>query len=125
MSLGYIGYCKKIEEDEQAVVYAYSGADINDENRGFDADKAYDGVLWIDKSILSWPRDKTKKQKESVPWTFEAIEEGVACVLRPCKNSFFRGSNKNTDYIAYRCFDKIFQRIFHGEAFPETERFIQ
>ena len=121
MSLGYIGYCKKIDEDSDAVMYAYSGVNLNDPNSDLDAEKAYDGELFIlKKSILELPRTKHKQLTEYIDWTSDAIESGVAIVLQPCKNAFIRSpyNPSGIDYIAYRCLHKIFKRFYQENTFP-------
>ena len=125
MSLGYIGYCKKACEDENAVVYAYSGADWNSPNCDRAAEKAYDGELYVSKSVLGWTRTKSKQQTEFIDWTYKAIEEGDAGVLRPCKNAFLRNNSYKIDYIAHLLLHNIFKRIYHEGVFPENEAFIQ
>ncbi|MDR3308103.1 MAG: hypothetical protein LBS58_04310 [Coriobacteriales bacterium] len=66
MSLGYIGNCKKTEEDDRMVFYAYSGSDWNSSTNNKDAENAYDGVLFIDKSVLNLQCDKAKQQTECI-----------------------------------------------------------
>lgn len=124
MSLGYIGYCKKVLEDDTVVFYTYSGADWNNPNRDCNAEMAYDGELSINKNIFEQARTKSKQQTEYIGWAYSAIESGDAIVVRPCKNAFTRGSIK-IDYIAHCCFLNIFERVYHDGVFPEKEGFIQ
>lgn len=112
MSLGYIGYCRKVDEDEQAVLYVYSGGDWNNPNNDKVAEKAYDGELFISKTALSHKNPHT------------AIDTGEADVMRPCKNACIRGAIR-IDYIVYRCLLHIFERVRDDGVFPESEAFIQ
>ena len=51
MSLGYSGRCKKVDEDDTAVYYAYSGIDLNNPTHDKAFEKVYDGSFAVDKSI--------------------------------------------------------------------------
>ena len=124
MSLGFIGYCKKTSEDDTTVYYAYSGSNWNNPNNDSKAEMAYDGELSISKSVLAWERTKAKQQTEYIHWTSNAIEKGDAIIICPCKNAFTRYSG-NIDYIASKCFQKIFKRIYQDGAFPDIEGFMQ
>jgi len=124
MSLGYIGYCRKSLEDENIVYYEYSGADWNNPDNDLESEMAYDGEICISKNILEQTRTKAKQQTEYINWTYNAIENGDANIILPCKNAFTRGTDK-IDYIARHCLLKIFKRAYHDGVFPEKEAFIQ
>jgi len=124
MTLGYIGHCKKYEEDDQMIFYAYSGSDWNSPTNNKDAENAYDGMLFIDKSVLNLQRDKAKRQTEYIDWCINAIINGAAGVLQPCQNAFHRGV-PDIDCIANHCLFHIFERVYRDGVFPEREGFIQ
>lgn len=126
MSLGYIGYFKKFDEDNTSAMYLYSGSNWNDLNNDKEAEMAYDGEILISKSVLSWEksRQKSKHQTEFIHWTYKAIKEGHAKVNRPCKNAFYRGDMK-FDYIALHCLLRIFDAIYDKSSFPDNGGFIQ
>jgi len=112
MSLGYIGYCQKDGEDDQAVIYKYSGSDWNNPKNDYNADKAYDGEIFIYKSVIG----QTCLE--------DAVESGKIVIIRPCKNATYRGSIK-IDYIAYRIICNLLQHVNNNKYFPETDAFIQ
>lgn len=51
MSLGYIGYAKKTEEDEKIVIYSYGSANWNETEHKND-ERITDGIITINKSVL-------------------------------------------------------------------------
>lgn len=51
MSLGYIGYAKKTEEDEKIVIYSYGSANWNEAEHKND-ERITDGIITINKSVL-------------------------------------------------------------------------
>jgi len=124
MSLGYIGYCKKLDEDDSHVLYAYSGSNWNNPQNDRDAEMAYDGEILISKNVLARERTKSKQLSEYITWTYEAIENGEVDISRQCKNAFFRG-NRVVDYIALHCLLNIFKKVYSDFAFPEKAAFIQ
>ena len=124
MSLGYIGHCKKEIEDDEYILYSYSGSDWNSPQNDRDAEKAYDGELLINKSIMNWQRTKSKKLNEYIDWTTIAIDKELISVTKMCKNAFFRDSQK-MDYIAYRLLLQIVKYVYHENSFPEKTWFIQ
>ena len=81
MSLGYVGHCKKVSEDDATIFYVYSGADWNNPTQEKADEMAYDGVLAIDKSVLNLRPSKPRIQTEGLHWAFSAIEKGQAVLL--------------------------------------------
>jgi hypothetical protein len=120
MSLGYIGYCKKTEEDEDIVIYAYSGSDWNNPDNDSDSERAYDGKILIVK--FGKPPEKPE-QTEFISMVSETFKQG-GIEIQPCKNAFFR-FGREIDYIAYSCLLKIFIYFCKNGVFPEKEAFIQ
>ena len=110
MSLGYIGYCRKKQEDEKFAVYEYSGANWNSSNYDKEAERAYDGEFCIKKAMLLNP----------VTEALEAVE-----VTRLCKNSFIRFKAIPIDYIVLMCLRHITNHVKNTGEFPEKESFIQ
>jgi len=123
MSLGFIGFCRKESEDDSTIYYAYSGANWNDKSQNKNYEKSFDGVFAIDKSVLRWKASCPHKQTESIDWTYNAIDSGLAVVIRECQNSF-RLDSIEMDYIAHRLLLKIFEEL-HKTEFPENAAFIQ
>jgi hypothetical protein len=123
LSLGYIGYCKKVSEDDATLFYSYSGANWNNPAQEKSNEKAYEGVFAIDKSVLDWIPSKPRKQSEGLEWAFSAIESGKAIVVTECKNAFYRG--RDIDYIALRLFFHIFEYLNQSGELPDKEAFIQ
>ncbi|NLB60943.1 MAG: hypothetical protein GX802_00695 [Clostridiales bacterium] len=123
MSLGYIGYCKLINEDEKHVYYAYSGANWNDANRDREAERAYDGLFSIDKSVMQrW--SEVKQLDNSIYLTAFAIENNYVNIIRLCKNAFNRYSVK-IDYIVFMLLNHVFNHLISEGVFPNNEAFIQ
>ena len=112
MSLGYIGYCRKDIEDDQAVIYKYSGSDWNNRENDNAAEEAYDGEIFIYKSVIG---------QTSV---IDVIDSGEVKIMRPCQNATYRGSIM-VDYIAYRIIYNLLQRVLNEGFFPDTDAFIQ
>ena len=51
MSLGYVGYAKKADEDEKAVIYAYGFVNWNETEHKND-ERITDGIITINKSAV-------------------------------------------------------------------------
>ena len=139
MSLGYEGVCKLIEQDEEFAIYAYSGADIND---NYELRKQhildYDGEILIYKRCLEEPEIHTKiKQRPSgrkyeevkrithFPNVVEHIRNGDVVIEKECFNAFKRYSCMEIDYIALNLLYKIFTYYQENGCLPEKEGFIQ
>ena len=125
MSIGYVGYCKKESEDDFTVFYSYSGANWNNLEREKADETAYDGTFAVDKSVLLCKPSKPRKQVEYIDWTYSAVENGQAKVIVECKNAFYRGEDKDIDYIALRLFLHIFDYLHEHGLLPDKESFIQ
>ena len=124
MSLGYIGYCKKIAEDDLTICYSYSGSNWNLTTNEKSAELAYDGNFAIDKSVLQWKPAKPRIQTEYIHWTHTAIENNQVVIITECRNSFYRHGN-NYDYIVLHLFYKIFDTLHKTGELPEEACFIQ
>lgn len=139
MSLGYEGVCKLVEQDEEFVIYAYSGANIND---NYELRKLhtldYDGEILIYKRCLEEPEIHTKikrrpsgrkyeevKRITHLPSVGEHISNGDVVVTKECFNAFRRYGSVDVDYIAYQLIFKIFQSYQENGFLPEKEVFIQ
>ena len=120
MSLGYIGYCKKTIEYPDAVVYNYSGGNWNVKTNVSESETAYDGVIYIDKAVLDYPKNKETKYG----WLLTALEADHVHIMYECKNAFIRGLIP-IDYIAFRCLLKIFDKLYCEGVFIENGCFIQ
>ena len=109
MSLGYVGKCIKLSEDEEQVLYSYSGENWNSEtSREGDRD-LQDGLFVIYKNIEA--DDKI-------------IFGGKAKVLRECKNAV-KVSDESVDRIACMLIWKVLDSYEKTGAFSEESRFIQ
>ena len=139
MSLGYEGFCKLIEQDEEVAIYAYSGANIND---NYDLRKQhildYDGEILIYKCCLEEPEIHTKikrrpsgrkyeevKRVTHFPNVVEHIRNGDVIIEKECFNAFKRYSGMEIDYIALQLLCKIFTYYQENGYLPEKEGFIQ
>lgn len=139
MSLGYEGTCKLVIQDEEFAVYAYSGANIND---NYELRMAhvldYDGEIVIYKRCLEEPEIHTKikrrpsgrKYKEvkritHFPSVVEHVTNGDVIIEKECFNAFRRYPNMDIDYIAYRLIANIFIYYQENGCLPEKEGFIQ
>ena len=139
MSLGYEGFCKLIEQDEEVAIYAYSGANIND---NYDLRKQhildYDGEILIYKCCLEEPEIHTKikrrpsgrkyeevKRVTHFPNVVEHIRNGDVIIEKECFNAFKRYSGMEIDYIALQLLCKIFTYYQENGCLPEKEGFIQ
>lgn len=139
MSLGYTGMCKKELEDDEMVIYSYSGENWNDGGKSKSGDSLlYDGSFIIYKDCLEEPEIHTKLKKmpsgrkkviekriTHTPKLSEHLENKKVFVERECKNAFRRGATMPIDYIAYRLILHIFERYQLDGELPEKESFIQ
>ena len=139
MSLGYEGTCKLVMQDEETAVYAYSGANIND---NYELRKAHvldhDGRILIYKRCLEEPEIHTKikrrpsgrkygevKRITHFPSIAEHIKSGDVVIEKECFNGFRRYADMDVDYIAYRLIVKIFMYYQENGILPDKEGFIQ
>ena len=139
MSLGYEGVCKLIDQDDELAIYAYSGANIND---NYEEQKKhcldYDGVLVIHKRCLEEPEIHVKVKRrpsgrkyESVkrithfPYISDHIQIGDIVIEKECHNAFRRYSTMEIDYIAHILLIKIFESYQKNGRLPQKEGFIQ
>ena len=139
MSLGYTGMCKKELEDDEIVIYSYSGENWNDDGKSKSGDSLlYDGSFIIYKDCLEEPEIHTKLKRmpsgrkkmveKRITHTLELskhIENKKVFVEKECKNAFRRGATMPIDYIAYRLILHIFERYQLDGELPEIESFIQ
>ena len=139
MSLGYEGTCKLVMQDDEIAIYAYSGANFND---NYELRKEhvldYDGEILIYKRCLEEPEIHTKikrgpsgrkfeevKRITHTPSVVKHITNGDVVVEKECFNAFRRYTNMDIDYIAYMLVYKIFMYYQKNGYLPETEGFIQ
>lgn len=139
MSLGYEGTCKLVMQDEEIAIYAYSGANIND-NYELRKEHAldYDGEILIYKRCLEEPEIHTKikrrpsgrkyeevKRITHFPNLAKHIQKGDVIIEKECFNAFRRHDNMEIDYIAYLLIKKIFIYYQVNGCLPERECFTQ
>jgi hypothetical protein len=138
MSLGYTGMCKKELEDDEIVIYSYSGENWNDGGKSKSGDSLlYDGSFIIYKDCLEEPEIHIKRKKMPsgrkkfvekrivlFPNLFEHLENKKIVIEKECKNAF-RVQEIPIDYIAYRLLLHIFERYQFEGALPEKEVFFQ
>lgn len=137
MSLGYLGKAKKIIEDETAVVYVYSGENLNDINSKRGDLDLYDGEISIQKSCLEEPEihqkiKKTASHKKKlvvkrithVVNVQQYIDSGEISI-KQCKNEFSRENCKTDYYIAVRLLGHIFEEYQLNGELPQAVEFIQ
>lgn len=139
MSLGYEGVCKLVDQDNEIAIYAYSGANYNencDEQKTHRLD--YDGVIMIHKRCLEEPEIHTSikrrpsgrkyesvKRITHVPRIGDHIRCGDIVIEKECRNAFRRGNSSEKDYIALAILIKIFEFYQKNGHLPEKEGFIQ
>ena len=137
MSLGYEGFCKLVEQDEEIAIYEYSGADFDNVQHMAHV-RDYDGEIWIYKRCLEEPEIHTKikrrpsgrkyeevKRITHLPSVREHIKNGEVIIEKECVNAVRRHANADIDYIAYRLIIKIFTYYQENGFLPEEEMFIQ
>ena len=137
MGIGYEGFCKLADQDDEIAIYTYSGADIND---NFDLRKKhlldYDGVIVIYKRCLEEPEIHTKtvrrpsgrkyervKRITHVPNILRHIKNGDIVIEKECFNAFRRCGWVDVDYIAYNLLYYIFVYYQEKGCLPEDEMF--
>lgn len=139
MSLGYTGMCKKELEDDEIVIYSYSGENWNDGGKSKSGDSLlYDGSFTIYKDCLEqleihtklkkMPSGRKKMSKKGithVPNIYKHIENGKIVIEKECKNAFKRYDDASIDYIAYMLLIHIFEKYQLGGCLVEKEGFIQ
>ena len=139
MSLGYTGMCKKELEDDEMVIYSYSGENWNDGGKSKSGDSLlYDGSFIIYKDCLEEPEIHTKLKKmpsgrkkvvekriPHFPHIYKHIENGKIVIEKECKNAFKRYSETSIDYIAYLLLIHIFEKYQLDGYLVENDGFIQ
>lgn len=139
MSLGYAGLCKKELEDDELVIYSYSGENWNDGGKSKNGDRLlYDGRFVICKDCLEEPEIHTKLKKmpsgrkkilekriTHVPNIVEYVRDKRIVVEKECKNAFKRSPSIPIDYIAYMLLLSVFKRYQVDGCLPEKDSFIQ
>ena len=138
MSLGYSGVCKLLEQDEEVAIYAYSGANINDEATQGEHRLDYDGEILIYKRCLEEPEIHAKIKRRSSGRKYESVkrithlpnilrhvENGEVVIEKECRNAFRRHGDTEIDYIAHTLLIKIFIYYQENGQLPEKEGFIQ
>ena len=139
VSLGYLGMCKKEAEDNEMVIYSYSGENWNDGCKSQKGDaELYDGIFLIYKDCLEEPEIHTKlkrmpsgrkkiieKRITHIPNIYEYIQQNKIVVEKECKNAFRRRDNALIDYIAERLIYHVFEEYQLNGILPDKARFIQ
>lgn len=138
MSLGFVGKCRKIVEDEERAVYAYSGENWNDPSSQSGDVHLLDGEITIRKRCLEEPEIHTrlrktpsgKKELQTKRITHVVdiqrhIEDGNITIDKKCKNEFNRSRSSGANYIACGLLLKIFTSYQEQGVLPEQESFIQ
>ena len=87
MSLGYSGRCKKVNEDDTAVYYAYSGIDLNNPTHDKAFEKVYDGSFVVDKSITGNERIDA------------LLADGRLVIINHCKNEWHTATTAGYIFI--------------------------
>ena len=112
MSLGYIGICKKVAEDDSVVIYSYAGENWNDDGKSKRGDsQLQDGMFTIYKG--SFCTDVGRH-----------VQLGGIEIDRECKNAFQRPGIA-VDHIARMLLNHIFTYYKKNNHFPAQESFIQ
>ena len=118
MSLGYYGFCEKIAEDRNKVLYAYGSANLNDA-KCINKNYIMDGMIEIDKKNLAEPvikrrtfkkygckRTETKKVIQEV--NIRELVNNRCIIIENTKNSWSKDEN-GIDNMAYRLCSRIFE----------------
>lgn len=112
MSLGYIGICRKVAEDDYIVMYSYAGENWNDGGKSKHGDsQLQDGLFTIRKDTFS---DNLN----------HCLQTGTVKIDQACKNAFQK-SDISCDYIAWRLLRHILKDYQRNLSFPEKASFIQ
>ena len=112
MSLGYIGICKKVAEDDHIVIYSYAGENWNDGGKSKPRDsQLQDGMFTVYKGSFCVNIES-------------AMQSGGIKIDRECKNAFQR-PGVAVDYIAWRLLSHIFTYYRKNNQFPFQASFIQ
>ena len=129
MSLGYLGLCKKILEDDGMVIYTYGGENWNDEKSHSGDSHLQDGIFAIDKQKLTLSPTPYKTKRKTLYWppVMEYVSSGAVSVDTECKNAFIIKDNGciTIDYIAYMLISHILIKYKETTIFAESEWFIQ
>lgn len=139
MSLGYIGMCKKESEDEEMVIYSYSGENWNDGENSKSGDSLlYDGSFIIYKDCLEEPEIHTKllrmpsgrkkllqKRITHVADIIKHLNNKRIVVEKECKNAFRQAASMPVDYIAYMLLPDILKKYQTEVFLPDEDSFIQ
>ena len=138
MSLGYVGYARLAVEDDEYVVYEYSGENWNDENSASGDALLFDGEIQIKKASFEEPEihEKLKKMPNHrkklvtkrithVVDVSRKIQDGDIVILKECKNEFYRFSNSGVKYIALRLLYHIYEEYQETGKIPERTGFMQ
>jgi hypothetical protein len=139
MSLGYLGNCKLVVQDDNIALYSYSGENWNDKNSKSGDIELLDGVLCIFKKCLEEPEIYTKVKKlpsgkrktfekriVHTPSIVEHILEEQIIIEKKCKNEFKRETMDGVEcYIAHMLLRKIFTEYQENGVIPEKTAFIQ
>lgn len=129
MSIGHSAYCRKIAEDESAVIYEYNCVDINEENYK-KLMEIYDGKITILKSGLVEPeihkkinRRKNgrkyieiKKIHSEVDFRKLLTEEKI--IIKNCSNTW-KLSNCGEDFMSLKLVWQIFDYYQDNGSLPE------
>ena len=112
MSLGYVGMCRKVAEDDRMVIYSYAGENWNDGGKSKHGDShLQDGFFTIHKDFFGVDLDGR-------------IRTGKIIIDRECKNAFHK-PGVLCDYIAWQLLNHIFAQFEKNRHFPEQKTFIQ
>lgn len=118
MSLGYYGFCEKVAEDKDRVLYIYGSANLNN-IKYMNKNHIMDGMIEIDKKSLVEPvikrrtfkkygykRTETKKVIQRV--NIRELVKNRNIIIENTKNSWSKDEN-GIDNMAYRICYKIFE----------------
>jgi hypothetical protein len=136
MSLGFLGYAKIENENNEYAIYVYSGENWNDEKSKSGDALLFDGKIQIKKSSLEEPEIHQKLKKmpnhrkkivtkriTHIPNIQQKINEGDVQILQPCKNEFCRYGNDC--FLAYKLLCQIFEKYQETGKLPKDVQFIQ
>ena len=131
MSMGYGGFCRKVAEDENMVIYEYAVYNLNMPEHK-DARDIFDGRIIIEKSGLVEP-EIHEKMKRMPSGRRKLVVKRIIREI-PCEELFAAGKIRiedcshcwkqmelGCDFIAFRLVMKIFRYYQENDKLPEEE----
>lgn len=129
MSIGITGLCIKAAEDDDTVLYTYSGVNHRDSVELCGDLHAQDGLFLISKRCLEKAEIRTKRKRTKngrkvfvekriyhSPDISRHKENGDIQLLKPCCID-----GLSPEWLAFRLIDQIFMAYQHTDTLPERE----